>query len=213
LKNKNILLLKKCFFRTKNQDRRWSDDKPSIFGMAVPDFVQQPLKEIPIDCKTPYDFHRLFLDDEFMEMLVRMSRQYAVRKNKPELSNKITLDSLKISMAIMYMTGYISPSNRQMYWQQREDTQNLMVKKAMSRNLFADLVGITYFTDKTVPDPADRFWKVRSLFDQLNRTAKKYVQQPERVSVDEGIIKYFGPHPLKQYMKGKPHRFGYKVST
>ena len=53
---------------------------------------------------------------------------------------------------------------------------------------------------------------MRYLFDQLNKAAKLYVQHPERVAIDEGVVKYFGPHPLKQFMKGKPHRFGYKVS-
>lgn len=181
--------------------------------MAVPDFRPQPLKDLPPGCSTPYDFHKLFLDDNFMEYLVTVSKLYAGRKNKPDVSAKITSSSLRLTMAIMHMTGYISPSNRRMYWEQREDTQNLMVKKAMSRNVFSDLIRSTYFTDKTVPDPQDKYWKVRSLFDQLNKTAKMYVQPPEHVSIDEGIIKYFGPHPLKQYMKGKPHRFGYKVST
>lgn len=52
---------------------------------------------------------------------------------------------------------------------------------------------------------------MRRLFDELNRTAKAYVVQPQCVSIDEGMIRYFGPHPLKQYMKGKPNRFGYKM--
>jgi hypothetical protein len=41
--------------------------------------------------------------------------------------------------------------------------------------------------------------------------AKKWVRQPEKVSIDEAMVKYFGPHPLKQFLKGKPTRFGYKV--
>jgi hypothetical protein len=31
------------------------------------------------------------------------------------------------------------------------------------------------------------------------------------VCTDEAMIKYFGPHPLKQFIRGKPTRFGYKV--
>ncbi len=41
--------------------------------------------------------------------------------------------------------------------------------------------------------------------------AKKYVKHPEHVSVDEGMIKYFGPNPLKQLIRSKPIRFSYKV--
>lgn len=136
---------------------------------------------------------------------------YAMRKGRPDLVSKISPNTLRVSHALMYLTGYLTPSTRKMYWENREDTMNPFVKKAMSRNLFIDIITHTYFVDKVVPDAGDRFWKVRPLFDQLNETAKQYVKHPERVCVDEGMIKYFGPHPLKQFLRGKPIRFGYKV--
>ena len=33
----------------------------------------------------------------------------------------------------------------------------------------------------------------------------------ERLFVDERIIPYFGKHRAKQYLRGKPFRFGYKM--
>ncbi len=45
----------------------------------------------------------------------------------------------------------------------------------------------------------------------MNKTAEAYVRKPQNVSVDEGIIKYFGAHPLKQFMRMKPIRCGFKV--
>ena len=142
---------------------------------------------------------------------MKTSQQYAARKDRPEAATKITSSSMRTAMAIMYMTGYITPSTRRMYWEQREDTENMFVRKAMAKNTFSEIVRNTYFVESVDPDAGDRFWKVRPLFDQLNKTAKKWVRQPEKVSIDEAIVKYFGPHPLKQFMKGKPHRFGYKV--
>jgi hypothetical protein len=151
------------------------------------------------------------LDDKFLDEMVRVSKLYAVRKGRMEVEPKLTHNTMRTSIAVMYMTGYLCPSNRRMYWEQREDTMNSFVKKAISRNLFTSIIQNTSFVDRITPDPSDKFWKVRPLFQQLNKTAKAYVRQSQNVSVDEGIIKYFGPHPLKQYMKGKPHRFGYKV--
>ena len=29
--------------------------------------------------------------------------------------------------------------------------------------------------------------------------------------MDESMIRYFGPYPLKQFIKGKPTRFGFKI--
>jgi hypothetical protein len=197
--------------RVKNKERRWKSSKPNIFGMSVPDFQPQPLKKVPGYCKSPYDFFKLFVDDYFVDQTVEVSRLYAVRKNNVHMLPKLTHNNMRITHAIMYMTGYLTPSNRRMYWERREDTMNVQVKKAMSETTFTGIITNTSFVKRTEPDPQDRFWKVRPLFDQLNSTAKKWVQHPEKASIDEGMVKYYGPHPLKQFMRGKPHRFGYKV--
>lgn len=71
------------------------------------------------------------------------------------------------------------------------------------------LTNISFFQREV--DQEDRFWKVRMLFDEINRTAKELITQSKTVSVDEGMIKYFGPHFLKQRIIGKPVRYGFKV--
>lgn len=47
----------------------------------------------------------------------------------------------------------------------------------------------------------DAFWKVRPLFDQINKMAKKRVSQPEFVSIDEAMVRYFGSRFLKQCIR------------
>ena len=183
-----------------------SSSMPKTFGKAVQDFPPPPLKSLPANCQTPYDFHRLFLDDEFIDQVVASSQQYAVRRNRPEegLTRMITPNGLRISMAILYMTGYTTPSHWQLYWEQREDTMNVAVRKAMPRNTFREIIRHTCFTDadREEENPGDRFWKVRPLFDQLNKSAAKFVRQTERVSIAKGTVK----HPLKQDTKGGgPH--------
>jgi len=97
-----------------------------------------------------------------------------------------------------------------MYWERREDTANVMAKKAMPRNMFDEVMRFTHFANSDHPKD-DPFWKVSLLFRTLNETAANYVEKTEYVSVDESMIRYFGPHPLKQFIKGKPTRFGFKI--
>ena len=143
--------------RMKNKERRWKAAKPKIFGMSVPAFGKQPLKQIPPKCNTPYDFHKLFVPDEFVDEVARLSQLYAGRKGRHEDIQKLTHSNIRLSHAIMYMTGYISPSNRRMYWELREDTMNTLVRKAMPRNTFDAVIRLTYFTESTEPDPEDRY--------------------------------------------------------
>ena len=196
--------------RVKNAHRGWSARRSNHFGTSVPPFQKPDFVHFS-HCNTPYDFFKLFMSDEFVDEVVTCSRWYCGRKDKPDMADKITNNSIRLTQAIMYISGYSVPSNRRMFWENREDAMNILVKKTMARNQFSELIRFTYFTQFVTPDPSDRFWKVRLLFDQLNKSAKLYVMHPEHVSVDEAIVKYFGPHPLKQFMRGKPHRFGYKV--
>jgi hypothetical protein len=86
------------------------------------------------------------------------------------------------------------------------DTQHAYVKKAMTRDTFRTVTCYTYFTEPEEQDLSDPFWKVRPLFNEINTTAKQLVQQTEYVSVDESMVRYFGPHPLKQAIREKPER-------
>lgn len=54
-------------------------------------------------------------------------------------------------------------------WQFREDTQNIFVKKAIARDTFEKVIKFLYFVEPDDLDPDDPFWKVRPLFDQINR--------------------------------------------
>jgi len=197
--------------RTKNTDRPWGDVKTNIFGMAVPDLEDQPLKELPEGCKTPFDFFTLFVTDEFVENISELSKHYAVRKGREDLLQKLSSSNIRLSHAIMFMSGYMTPAYTRMYWEDRTDSRLNVVREAMTRNTFEDVLHHTHFTDRQAADPNDRFWKVRILFNSLNETAKQYVKHPSLVSVDEGMVKYFGPHPMKQFIRGKPCRFGFKV--
>ena len=134
--------------KKKNIERVWHTSMPKIFGMAVPDVEDQPLKILPEEVKSPYDFFTLFLTDQFVDKVVEMSKAYAVQKDKPDLLPKLTHNNIRLSHAIMFMTGYISPSNRRMYWEEREDTRNTLAKQAMSRTTFEELLKNTHFTDK-----------------------------------------------------------------
>ena len=48
------------------------------------------------------------------------------------------------------------------------------------------------------------------MFNVINETSKAYHPYPSSISVDEQMIKYYGHHCDKQYIKGKPIKFGYK---
>lgn len=53
-------------------------------------------------------------------------------------------------------------------------------------------------------------YKVRSLMDLLNSKFQQWGIFHRELSIDESMVKYFGHHSSKQFIRGKPIRFGYK---
>lgn len=56
----------------------------------------------------------------------------------------------------------------------------------------------------------DRMYKVRPLTDLPNKKFQQHGIFHRNLSIDESMVKYFGHHPCKQFIRGKPIRFGYK---
>jgi Transposase IS4 len=54
---------------------------------------------------------------------------------------------------------------------------------------------------------------VRTVFDNINETSKRWFADGEKFAVDEIMIPYYGRHGSKQYIHGKPIRYGFKVRS
>lgn len=52
--------------------------------------------------------------------------------------------------------------------------------------------------------------KIRPLMNLVNQRFRQWGIFHRELSIDEAMIKYFGHHSAKQFIKGKPVRFGYK---
>lgn len=79
----------------------------------------------------------------------------------------------------------------------------------MRRNRFDEIMSFVHLVDN-MKITADPFFKVRPLFERLNDINNR-IPIAEHVTVDEMMIEYFGRHVCKQFIRGKPIRFGYKI--
>lgn len=99
---------------------------------------------------------------------------------------------------------------RRMYWENNEDTHNILVDKSMRRNRFEEIFRYLHVADNSNLQPNDKMAKVRPLFDMLNEKFLQYAIIEKDISIDESMIPYYGRHGCKQHIKGKPIRFGFK---
>ncbi|XP_050293802.1 piggyBac transposable element-derived protein 2-like [Anthonomus grandis grandis] len=120
------------------------------------------------------------------------------------------MDELKCFIGIMTLSGYDPKPGKLYFWNSQPDMAN-PVKNGMRRNRFEQIMQFLHFSDTNKLDEKDKAWKVRPLMDQLQSRFLKYFMPEEDLDNDESMVKYFDKHGCKQFKRGKPIRFGFKM--
>lgn len=177
---------------SKEQLNKWNESAPS-FEMNM----------------SPHELFELFLTNYEMERICFESTNYARLKGDQNFT--MTLEKFKAFLAVLLVSGYAELPRQGMYWERREDGHNLLVSAMMTENEFEECKKYLHFNDNSYIDETDRFAKVRPLLDSINRQCLLNYQPTQNVSIDRSIVPYFGRHGMKQYIHGKPVKFGYKL--
>ena len=117
---------------------------------------------------------------------------------------------------MLLYSGYSQLPSERMYWSEAVDMQHAIIRNAMPRSRYMKIKSYLHVQDNSkMSGPQsqlqDRAFKVRPLLDLLNESFQQFNVFQEDLAVDEMMVKYYGHHGLKQYMRGKPIRFGYKL--
>ncbi|XP_018575621.1 piggyBac transposable element-derived protein 3-like [Anoplophora glabripennis] len=175
------------------------DNKPEP---AAPNYTQFCNKSV-------VDIFEMFLDDDIINFLAEESNKYAGFINCP--SPNITEDEIRCFVAILYLTGYVVLPGKRFYWDTGADMHNKLVSDTMRRDRFIQIMRFIHCADNTQLDKKDKMAKLRPFIQKLKKNFLNYFVPTQNLDYDEAMVKYYGRHPCKQYIKGKPIRFGYKV--
>jgi len=171
-------------------------------------FVDDQKPNLYYNTLQPYELFELFFDQQVLEMIVDYSNNYASNKNQ---SLQIDVNELKCFLGILLLSGYNELSRRRMYWEKSPDTHNDLVSGAMRRNRFEQIFSYIHFCDNSKLDEHDKFSKIRPLISMLNSRFLIHTPHQQFHSIDESMVPYFGRHGCKQFIRGKPIRFGFKI--
>lgn len=168
-----------------------------------------PLDVMKLD--TPYQFFKYFITDELLSTITEETNFYSSQINPSKPTNFINYDIQKF-LGICIFNSVLSTSNNRDMW--NDVIGNDIVKETMSQKSFEKLRSTLHFNDNSkqpkAEDPNyDKLYKLRPVLDYLN---KKFLSIPmnEYLSIDEQICATKIRHHMKQYMKDKPHKWGYK---
>lgn len=149
------------------------------------------------------------LDEEILTHIVMRTGNYAKQNN--EHGFVFGIEDLKKFIGICLLSGYDKLPSQRMYWSLDEDAGVPLVASYMSRQRVLDMKRFLHLADNDLLHSTNnRIFKVRPLMELLNKKFRQHGIFHETLFIDESIIKYFGHHPCKQFIRIKPISFGYK---
>ena len=101
-------------------------------------------------------------------------------------------------------------------WSVDEGLGNTLIQKTMTRDRFLEILQNRHFSDNLQKLPLkesesfDRAWKLRPSFDHLLNHFQETLLPESRQSIDEHMCKFKGKSLMRQYMKNKPIKWGFK---
>ncbi|XP_017472568.1 PREDICTED: piggyBac transposable element-derived protein 3-like, partial [Rhagoletis zephyria] len=191
------------------KQKRYNWTKEDLPPPIISDMAADPIDlRVNENMKSPLDFFECFFDEELIDIIVEETNRYAAQKNRSQRVNKT---EIKAFLGVLILSGYVCVPRRRMFWERENDSHNVLVAECITRDKFEFILSNIHVKNNEDLDIADRFSKVRPLFDHLNRKFMENNQMEEMHCVDEAMVPYFGRHGCKQFLRGKPIRYGYKL--
>lgn len=184
--------------------RKWTNEELAFViqqdcsGKSPPDIVNEK--------NTPLEFFHLFFDEEVLANIEEQTNLYAQQKN---CTLQMTRNELLVIFGGLLLSGYGKYPNKRLYWSNETDVPKIL-SDSIRLNRFETILRHLHLNDNSKIDNENKLYKLQPLIDKLNDNFKKYGGLDEYISVDESMIPYYGKHFAKQFIKGKPIRFGFK---
>lgn len=166
--------------------------------------VKKELKDL-----NPKNLFEKFFDDKTVSYIVEQTELYANQNNAHNF--KTSIDEIRNFFGILFFSGYHKLPRERLYWSNDDDLGIDIVTSCMSRNRFEELKKFFHLADNSnARTTSDKLFKIRPVMEILNEKFCQFGIFSEKLSVDESMVKYYGRHPSKQFIQGKPIRMGFK---
>ena len=227
-KNNEILLPNKW---TPLPQDKWISAKPVQFH-------EDYIKNIPDNVKTPYDFFRLFFDDDYNKQLALYTNNYAAYRKKNYLTQKKNLTENKTQNNADNNTKYKNEIQLVLKWKNIDETD---IEKFITSYIIFGLYKLPTLEDhfsssSLIKSPVLELttsWKNKimssffhaSEIDEENKDNKdkilpaikhiikvsqKYYYPSTGVSIDERMVSFKGRSDYLYYCQSKPTKWGFK---
>lgn len=158
---------------------------------------------------SPFEVFRLYMNDDFLYHIETETLRYA-HEIKCDLKFSTSSDEIQQFLGIILYSGYVRLPQERDYWSTAMDFSLPFVASSMTRDRFQLLKMYLHLADNNNLGPS-KCAKIQPVYDLMNRNLRQFGVFAHDLSIDESMVPYYGRHSTKQFLRGKPIRFGYKV--
>ena len=160
--------------------------------------------------RTPYQYFKDLITDQMLEDTAFQTNMYTMQETGVEM--KTTKKEIETFIGLYLRMGVVKANSVRAYW--HEGTRYGPVADIMPRDRFLKIMKSIHFENNiAVTDDqkkGDKVWKLRPWLNNFKENLKK-IPPEEHNSVDEIMVPFKGKASLKQFMRGKPHPWGFKL--
>lgn len=150
------------------------------------------------------ELNRLLLD-----IVIPESIRYAEQNGR---SFNIEEEEMKAFLGMNFVMSYKVLPNLRSYWSTDEDMGVPYIANIMTRTRFEQIrQNLHFYNNDSNASSTDRAYKIRPVFDHFNSCFQNALNNSKRQSIDEHMIKFKGHNVMKQYIKNKPIKWGFKM--
>lgn len=145
----------------------------------------------------------------FEKFFTNSMKKYIIEACK-ENNFDLNLDDLNTFIGIIILSSINKRKSQRDYWSTDPYLSLEVVSSAMQRDKFLEIKSKLKYSKSKDKDPNDKAWRVRRLLKMFQTNIRQFGAWRTALSVDEMMAKSYARTALKQFIRGKPIRFGLK---
>ena len=145
--------------------------------------------------------------EELLELIVEQSNLYAHQNGR---NFTVTKEELKAFLGINFVMAINQLPTIAESWKVDNMIGNNGIQNTMIQNRFCKILQNLHFADNRQDDKTNKAIKMRPVIDHLNSKFFEVPSNDSEQSIDEHMVKFKGRSGMKQYIKSKPIKWGFK---